>query len=129
MGDKNPKNKAKDQKRKIDDKADAAKKAQAAKDAKSATAAKTKKQFVRSILNLRGSCINENKRVTKFLCRDFQEATQPSHAGLIFCNHHECGLIQFPPNQAEHCERHQLLGSFRPTLRASLQNLGSACFE
>jgi hypothetical protein len=36
MGDKNPKSKAKDEKRKVDDKAAAAKKAQADRDAKSA---------------------------------------------------------------------------------------------
>ncbi|MCX6125286.1 MAG: hypothetical protein NTV34_11165 [Proteobacteria bacterium] len=43
MGDKNPKNKAKDQKRKDGSKADEQKKAQADKDAKMAAAAKTKK--------------------------------------------------------------------------------------
>ena len=43
MGDKNPKNKAKDQKRKDDIKSDAIKKAQTEKDAKVAAAAKVKK--------------------------------------------------------------------------------------
>lgn len=43
MGDKNPKNKAKDQKRKEDIKTDAAAKAKAAVDAKAAAGAKTKK--------------------------------------------------------------------------------------
>ena len=43
MGDKNPKSKAKDQKRKDDDKSSAAKKAQADKDAKSANNPKAKK--------------------------------------------------------------------------------------
>ncbi len=43
MGDKNPKSKAKDQKRKVDDKTAVAAKAQAEKDAKAAAAGKTKK--------------------------------------------------------------------------------------